>query len=52
MEWKELFDKLPVAEKARVFATEAKRQYALKNFEVSAQFRQLAEEAKQNADNN
>lgn len=52
MEWKELFNKLPAAEKARICETEAKRQYALKNFEVASQFRKLAEEAKQNASNN
>jgi hypothetical protein len=48
MQWQEIFNKLPVAEKARICETEAKRQYALKNFEVASQFRELAEEAKQN----
>ncbi len=48
MQWQELFDKLSVGEKARVFTTEAKRQYALKNFEIASQFRKLAEEAKKN----
>lgn len=52
MQWQELFEKLPTGEKARVFTTEAKRQYALKNFEIASQFRKLAEEAKRNADNN
>jgi hypothetical protein len=51
MDWQELFEKLPAGEKARIFTTEAKRQYALKNFEISAQFRKLAEEEK-HADNN
>lgn len=51
MNWKEIFNKLPAAEKVRICETEAKRQYALKNFEVSAQFRELAEEAKKNASN-
>ncbi|WP_176692338.1 hypothetical protein [Liquorilactobacillus vini] len=46
MQWQELFEKLPVAEKVRICETEAKRQYALKNFEVASQFRKLAEEAK------
>lgn len=48
MQWQELFEKLPAGEKARVFTTEAKRQYALKNFEIASQFRKLAEEAKKN----
>mgnify|MGYP001223810186 FL=1 len=46
MDWKELFNNLPVAEKVRICETEAKRQYVLKNFEVASQFRKLAEEAK------
>jgi hypothetical protein len=52
MQWEELFEKLPAGKKAHVFTTEAKRQYALKNFEIASQFRKLAEEAKQNASNN
>ncbi len=48
MQWQELFEKLSAGEKVKVFAAEAKRQYALKNFEISAQFRKLAEEAKRN----
>ena len=48
MEWKELFNKLPAAEKVRICETEAKRQYTLKNFEIASQFRKLAEEAKKN----
>ncbi|MFT8392781.1 MAG: hypothetical protein ABF624_02065 [Liquorilactobacillus ghanensis] len=47
MQWQELFEKLPAGEKAHVFTTEAKRQYALKNFEIAAEFRKLAKEAKQ-----
>lgn len=52
MQWQELFEKLPAGEKVRIFTLEAKRQYTLKNFEIASQFRKLAEEAKQNADNN
>ncbi|WP_281829514.1 hypothetical protein [Lactobacillus amylolyticus] len=48
MNWKDIFSKLPASEKARVFTTEAKRQYALKNFEIASQFRKLAEEEKKN----
>jgi len=39
---------LPAGERVKVFADEAKRQYALKNFEIASQFRKLAEEAKKN----
>lgn len=52
MQWQEIFNKLPAGEKVRICETEAKRQYALKSFEVASQFRKLAEEAKQHASNN